>query len=107
MASFGGSATETPPAAGSSKRSAKNPPGTKPSAEKELRRRLVDVERDGYRKPETLTLARFAERWQTEHLPGRGLKLTTLANYQQTLRNHLLPALGHHTLTTPRTHTPN
>jgi integrase len=76
----------------------KEPAWTRNRAEKELRRRLVDVERDGYRKPEELTLTRFAERWQTEHLPGRGLKQTTLDNYRQTLRNHLLPALGHHTL---------
>ena len=31
-------------------------------AETELRRRLVDVERDGYRKPEKVTFAVFAER---------------------------------------------
>jgi integrase len=78
----------------------KEPDWTRQRAEKELRRRLVDVERDGYTKPETLTLAEFAARWQTDYLPGRGLKLTTLDNYRQTLNRHLLPALGHHTLTT-------
>jgi integrase len=76
----------------------KEPEWTRPRAEKELRRRLVDVERDGYRAPEKLTLTEFAERWQTEYLPGRGLKLTTLDNYRQTLNRHLLPSLGHHTL---------
>jgi integrase len=77
----------------------KEPGWNRARAEKELRRRLVDVERDGYRKPEELTLAGFAARWQEEYLPGRGLKLTTLDSYRQTLNRHLLPALGHHTLT--------
>ena len=76
----------------------KEPHWTKTRAEKELRRRLVDVERDGYRAPEQLTLRAFAARWQSDYLPGRGLKLTTLDNYRQTLNRHLLPALGHHTL---------
>ena len=74
--------------------------GTEPAwnrkrAEVELRKRLVDVEREGYRKPERLTFAAFAERWWSEYLPGRGLKLTTLDGYRQTLERHLLPAFGH------------
>jgi integrase len=76
----------------------KEPAWNRLKAEKELRRRLVDVERDGYQAPEKLTLHAFAERWQTEHLPARGLKQTTLDSYRQTLNRHLLPALGHHTL---------
>src|SRR2546425_289294 len=69
-------------------------------AEAELRRRLVDVERDGYRKPEKLTFAAFAERWLEEYLPGRGLKLTTTDGYRQTLRKHLLPYFGRYELQT-------
>jgi hypothetical protein len=76
----------------------KEPAWDRKAAERELRRRLVDVERDGYQKPEKLTFAAFAKRWETEYLPGRGLKLTTLDSYRQTLDRHLLPALGHHTL---------
>jgi integrase len=76
----------------------KEPAWNKAKAEKELRRRLVDVERDGYQKPEKLTLSQFAIRWRDEYLPGRGLKQTTLASYRQTLERHLLPALGHHSL---------
>jgi integrase len=72
----------------------KEPHWTRKKAEAELRRRLVDVERDGYRKPEPLTFADFAQRWQSEYLPGRGLKLTTLDGYQQTLNKHLLPFFG-------------
>jgi integrase len=77
----------------------KEPAWDRTRAQKELRRRLVDVERDNYRKLQPLTLAAFAERWQTEHLPGRGLKQTTLDSDRQTLNRHLLPALGQHTLT--------
>jgi integrase len=67
-------------------------------AEQELRRRLVDIEREGYVHPEKITLAAFSERWQSEYLPGRGLKETTLSGYEQMLRKHLLPALGRYTL---------
>ena len=73
----------------------KEPAWSRKRAEAELRKRLVDVERDGYRKPERLTFADFAERWWREYLPGRGLKLTTLDGYRQTLERHLLPAFGH------------
>jgi integrase len=72
----------------------KEPAWNRKKAEAELRRRLVDVERDGYRKPERLSFADFAQRWQSEYLPGRGLKLTTLDGYQQTLNKHLLPFFG-------------
>jgi integrase len=72
----------------------REPEWSRKRAEVELRRRLVDVEREGYRKPEKLTFALFAERWLTDYLPGRGLKLTTVEGYQQTLRKHLLPAFG-------------
>src|SRR4051794_6131440 len=72
----------------------KEPAWNRALAEKELRRRLVDVERDGYRKPERLTFNEFADRWLTEYLPGRQLKLTTLDGYRQTLNRHLLPQLG-------------
>jgi integrase len=78
----------------------REPAWTRKRAEVELRRRLVDVEREGYRKPEKLTFAVFAERWLTDYLPGRGLKLTTVEGYEQTLRKHLLPAFGGYELRT-------
>lgn len=53
----------------------KEPTWNRTLAERELRRRLVDVERDGYRKPEKLLFADFAQQWLEEYLPGRGLKL--------------------------------
>jgi integrase len=76
----------------------KEPAWNRPRAERELRRRLVDVEREGYQAPERLTFAAFAERWASDYLPGRGLKLTTTDGYRQTLERHLLPAFGHYQL---------
>jgi integrase len=76
----------------------KEPTWNRKRAEQELRRRLVDIERDGYIAPEKITLAAFCERWLTEYLPGRGLKLTTVEGYQQTIRKHLVPTLGRRTL---------
>ena len=76
----------------------KEPAWNRQLAERELRRRLVDSERDGYTHPHKLTFQAFSERWMEEYLPGRNLKLTTTDNYRQTLTNHLLPALGSYTL---------
>jgi integrase len=76
----------------------REPEWNRKRAETEVRRRLVDVERDGYRKPEKLTFADFAERWLTDYLPGRGLKLTTEDGYRQTIAKHLLPYFGALTL---------
>lgn len=72
----------------------KEPAWDQTRAERELRRRLVDVERDGYQKPERTLFATFAKQWLEEYLPGRNLKLTTTDGYRQTLRNHLLPHFG-------------
>jgi integrase len=77
----------------------KEPAWNRKRAEAELRKRLVDVERDGYRKPEKLTFAAFAERWLEDYLPARGLKRTTVNSYQAALRCHLLPSLGRYLLT--------
>lgn len=76
----------------------KEPAWSRKRADHELRRRLVDVEREGYTHPEKTTLAEFCERWLSEYLPGRGLKLTTVDGYRQTIGKHLLPALGSYTL---------
>jgi integrase len=67
---------------------------TRRKAEAALRARLTDVERDGYRKPERLTFAAFADRFVDEHLPGRNLKRSTLIDYRLTIEKHLKPVLG-------------
>jgi integrase len=66
---------------------------TRRKAESALRARLTDVDRDGYRQPEPLTLEGFAERFMAEHVPGRNLKTSTLVDYRLTVR-HLVDALG-------------
>jgi integrase len=76
----------------------REPEWSRKQAESELRRRLVDVERDGYRKPEKITFAVFAERWLVEYLPARNLKPTTVRNYETSVRRHLSPFFGHYQL---------
>jgi integrase len=77
----------------------KEPAWNRKRAEAELRRRLVDVEREGYRKPEKLTFAAFSGRWLTDYLPARGLKRTTVRGYEASLRCHLVPYFGRYLLT--------
>jgi integrase len=74
------------------------PEWTRSRAKTELRRRLVDVEREGYRRPEHTHLADFARSWLADYLPARGLKPTTLAGYRHAIQGHLIPALGTATL---------
>jgi integrase len=77
----------------------KEPAWNRKRAEAELRKRLVDVEREGYRKPEKLTFAAFSERWLRDYLPARGLKPTTVKSYEAALRCHLVPYFGRYLLT--------
>jgi integrase len=76
----------------------KEPEWNRKRAEAELRRRLVAVEQDGYRRPDRQTLTEFTATWLEDVLPARRLKHSTIENYRSTLRRHLLPALGHHKL---------
>jgi integrase len=74
-------------------------------ARQELRNRLADVARDGYRAPPTTTFKEFAEAWTRDHLPSRGLKPTTVETYRYALHRHLLPFFGSRRLSdmTPET----
>jgi integrase len=67
---------------------------TERDAEKLLRARLVDVEREGYRRPERVTFGEFADRWQADYLPARNLKPSTVETYESTIEKHLRPVLG-------------
>jgi integrase len=67
---------------------------TEAKARRELRNRLTDVDRDGYRAPEPVTFAAFAQRFEHEYLPGRNLKPSTTVDYELTLRRHLVPFFG-------------
>ena len=75
------------------------PAWTRRRAKAELRRRLVDVEREGYCRPEQTHLTDFARSWLSDYLPARGLKPTTVAGYHHAILGHLIPALGTTTLT--------
>ena len=70
------------------------PPWTEKRARDELRNRLADVDREGYRVTGRITFADFADRWAREHLPARGLKPTTEETYRYAIDGHLLPFFG-------------
>jgi integrase len=82
----------------------REPEWSRSRAEKELRRRLVDVEREGYRKPEKVMVTSFAEWWLAEYLPGRNLKPTTVKNYTISIRRHLIPYFGRYELSALEQH---
>jgi integrase len=67
---------------------------TKRKAEAELRARLVDVEKDGYRKPEQVTFASHARQWLADYPEARGLKRSTRSAYETIVERHLIPAFG-------------
>jgi integrase len=71
---------------------------TERKAEAELRQRLVDVEREGLRKPTRETFADFAAEWLTVIPTTRTLKRSTVEGYEAIIRLHLNPAFGHMTL---------
>jgi integrase len=66
---------------------------TEAKAKRELRNRLTDADR-GYRAPQALTFDAFADRFETDYLPGRNLKRSTTIDYELTLRRHLRPYFG-------------
>jgi integrase len=57
-----------------------------------LRRRLVDVERDGFRKPESVAFESFARKWLDTYPESRDHRLTTRADYKRLVENHFIPA---------------
>lgn len=63
-------------------------------AASELRARLTDVERDGYRKVVAVRFAALAEGWVDEHADARGLKRSTREAYKTIVDRHLVPAFG-------------
>jgi len=66
---------------------------TRRKAERELRHRLADVERKGWRKPAALTFASYAETWFTEGERRRRWKPTTVAQYRS-VRGRLVDEFG-------------
>jgi len=62
-------------------------------ADRELRHRLADVERKGWRKPRALTFKSYAETWFTEGEKRRRWRPTTVAQYRS-VRERLEEAFG-------------
>jgi integrase len=69
------------------------PPWTERMAQRELGKRLAAVDQ-GFRKPDHVTFADFADRFVQDYLPGRKLKQSTIENYRYMLDGHLLPFFG-------------
>lgn len=68
---------------------------TRPKAKAELEARLVDVQREGLRRPSQTTVADVANEWVATYPAAKRLKRSTADGYRSIVRNHLVPALGH------------
>jgi integrase len=73
----------------------REPEWNEPRAQRELGKRLQAVQRERWRKPERMTFASFADRFERDYLPGRNLKHSTQVDYRLTIRRHLRPFFGH------------
>jgi integrase len=67
-------------------------------AKLELKSRLVEVQKGGYRRPERVTFRTFAAEWLETYPEAKGLKRSTRAGYGWIVNTHLIPALGSHKL---------
>jgi integrase len=63
-------------------------------AQQELNRRLTAVQDQRYQAPARILFADYALQWLEEILPARGLKPSTVAGYESTVRAHLVPFFG-------------
>jgi integrase len=63
-------------------------------AERALGAKLEEISRTRWRQPERVTFAAFADRFRSEVIPARGLKPTTVEEYETILRVHLIPFFG-------------
>src|SRR5262245_42635296 len=67
---------------------------TRAKARNELEQRLVDVRRDGYRRPADLTFGDVAADWLATYPTTKQLKRTTRTGYATIVNRHLVPHLG-------------
>jgi len=63
-------------------------------AERELGKLLDRVERERWRKPTRERLSTLVDEYLGEYLPSRGRRRTTMLDYTNTLRRHVMPTLG-------------
>jgi len=67
---------------------------TRQRAERELGKLLDKVERERWRKPTHERLSTLVDEFLIEYLPSRGRRRSTILDYTNTLRRHVLPTLG-------------
>ncbi len=70
------------------------PQWTEAKAQRELGKRLEQVDREQWRKPGGVTFAEFADRFMTGYLPGRNLKPSTVTDYGSIITGRLIPFFG-------------
>jgi integrase len=70
---------------------------TETRAQRELGKREAEVAK-GFRRPRKETFEAFAHAFEHDYIPGRNLKRSTRNSYRDDIKNHLVPALGKHTL---------
>src|SRR5215203_5826456 len=67
---------------------------TRQKAERELGKLLDKVDRERWRKPSRERLSQLVDEYLDEYLPSRGRRRSTVLDYTNTLRNHVLPTIG-------------
>ncbi len=67
---------------------------TQQRAERELGKLLDKVDRERWRKPTGERLSSLVADYLDEYLPSRGRRRSTIIDYTNTLRRHVLPTLG-------------
>jgi integrase len=72
----------------------KAPQWNETRAQRELGKRLDQVEREQWRKPGGVTFGDFADRFRADYLPGRNLKPSTVADYGSIVDGRLVPFFG-------------
>jgi hypothetical protein len=72
----------------------REPEWNEANAQRELGKRLEQVEREQWRKPGGVTFAAFADRFTSNYLPGRNLKPSTDADYRSIITGRLVPFFG-------------
>jgi integrase len=68
---------------------------TERKAKAELEQRLVDVAREGLRRPSPITVADCAHDWLATYPAMKNLKRSTRDGYTTIVKKHIVPKLGH------------
>src|SRR5436190_6464374 len=71
--------------------------GGKKDAQRELARLLHEINTGGYVEPSRMTLSDYLDRWLDDYARA-SVSAKTFERYEEIIRLHLKPALGHHPL---------